>query len=109
MKTPESCENSVRNRKKKENGPEKSEKCVKNSSKSSEKMEVDPAEVATKKVEQMADESLKVKERIDVCEEGSRAEDNFRIKFQIDPMSLALFALAIVTRFYRLAEPRNVV
>lgn len=110
MKSPESCESSLRNRKKKENVSEKSEKSAKNPSKSSEKMEDIPKEVDERS---SSDEKLKFIGESDSTDRGSGVEshrnENFRIRLEIDPMSIALFALAIVTRFYRLAEPRNVV
>lgn len=109
MKSPESCESSIRNRKKKD-GPEKSEKSAKNSSKSSEKMEDIPNEVDERS---QSDESLKFNGKSDSTDQGSAVEghqhQNFRVRLEIDPMSIALFILAIVTRFYRLSEPRNVV
>lgn len=106
MKTPENGENSLRNRKKKENVLEKSEKSVE---KSTDKVE-------NEKVEQPQEEKLKVKAKterksLNEKENGHFNEDdkNFRIKLEFDPMSIALFSLAIVTRFYKLSEPRNVV
>lgn len=98
MKTPESCENSVRNRKRRENVPERS---VKNSSKSSES-----------EVEQPQEENLKIKdptEKPSRVEEKNVEERNFRLKLEFDPMSIVLFTLAVVTRFHKLSEPRNVV
>lgn len=109
MKTPENCESSLRNRKKKENVQEKVQQSVTNLSKSSEKMEDDPSN----QVEQQREKSLKFK-----SESESKSEDDqgtvesfksFRLKLEFDPMSIALFTLAIVTRFYKLSEPRNVV
>lgn len=42
--------------------------------------------------------------------EGKSLENKlFRIKFEIDLVSLTLFILGVVTRMYRLEEPRNVV
>lgn len=110
MKSPESCESSLRNRKKKENVVEKSEKSAKNPPKSSEKMEDIPKEVDERS---SSDESLKLIGKSDSTDQGSCATShrhgNFRIRLEFDPMSLTLFALAIVTRFFRLSEPRNVV
>lgn len=110
MKSPESCESSLRNRKKKENVVEKSEKSAKNPPKSSEKMEDIPKEVDERS---SSDESLKLIGKSDSTDQGSSATShrhgNFRIRLEFDPMSLTLFALAIVTRFFRLSEPRNVV
>jgi HD-GYP domain-containing protein (c-di-GMP phosphodiesterase class II) len=109
MKTPENCENSLRNRKKKENVEEKSEKSVKNS------ME----KVESEKVEQPQEENLKVKENTERKSPNEKENDtngqfvggdkNFRIRVEFDPMSIALFTLAVVTRFFKLSEPRNVV
>lgn len=110
MKTPENSENSLRNRKKKENVQEKSEQSLKNSSKSSEKMETEEVE----KVEQ-ENEILNIKKKIeskslhDLKAENAEDNSNFKIRFELDPMSIALFTIAIVTRFFKLSEPRNVV
>lgn len=107
MKTPENSENSLRTRKRKENVQEKSEQSVKNSSKSSEKTETESG----RKVEREENENLKIKEKIE-SESPQAPTDNkssFRLKLELDPMSIALFILAIVTRFFRLSEPRNVV
>lgn len=109
MKSPESCESSLRNRKKKENVQEKS---VKNSSKSSEKMEI---EGSVKMEQQGKDLNLNFmqqsesKARNDLETTERAPEKNFRIRLELDPMSIALFTLAVVTRFFRLSEPRNVV
>jgi hypothetical protein len=105
MKTPENCENSLRNRKKKENVAEKSERVVK---KTTEKVE-------NHKVEQSQEENLKIKEKSaeKLQSEAEIVSDvqskDFRIRIEFDPMSIALFTLAIVTRFFRLSEPRNIV
>lgn len=109
MKKPENCENSLRNRKKKENVADKSEK---NSNKTDE--------VEREKVEQSQGEILKIKqetERKVQKEQESHLSNvqyeekykNFRIRIEFDPISIALLTLAIVTRFFRLSEPRNVV
>jgi hypothetical protein len=108
MKSPENCENTVRNRKKKENVQDKS---VKSSPKSTEDESV--KEVDHKKIPQ--EENLKIKQqnesnmKTQISNESLGAERNFRIRLEFDPMSIALFTLAIVTRFFRLSEPRNVV
>lgn len=113
MKSPENCDSTLRNRKKKENVEEKSEKSVKNSSKTSEKMETDDL----KKVEQQQKEVLKIKLKSEskspsedsTTEQIAQSDSNFRIKLEFDPMSIALLMLAIITRFFKLSEPRNVV
>lgn len=109
MKSPESCESSLRNRKKKENVQEKSGK---NSSKSSEKMEIE----GSVKMEQQGEDSnlnfmqqSESKSRYDLETTERAPEKNFLIRLELDPMSIALFTLAVVTRFFRLSEPRNVV
>lgn len=109
MTTPENCESSLRNRKKKENGSEKSEKSVK---KTTEKVE-------SEEKQKPQEESLKVKEKPEEkfsCEKEnvangqfSERDKNFRIKLEFDPMSIVLFTLAIITRFFKLSEPKNVV
>lgn len=113
MKTPENCESSLRSRKKKENVQEKSEQSVKSSSSTSEKMEAD----SLKKIEQQHEKNLKFKPESDSksrndqesSEEVAASNRNFRLKLEFDPMSIVLFTLAIVTRFFKLSEPRNVV
>lgn len=114
MKTPESGDSSLRNRKKKENVQEKCEQSIANPLKSSEeKMEADPS----KKVEQQQEKILKFKSKSESksqidrgSSEGvSESNSNFRLRLEFDPMSIALFTLAIVTRFFKLSEPRNVV
>jgi hypothetical protein len=102
MKTPENSDNTLRNRKRKENVSEKCDKSVNNSSKSTEKMEA-KSSVEEEKMELKVD---KVKAQ---AQETQISKETFRIRLEFDPMSIALFALALVTRFYRLAEPRNVV
>ena len=109
MKKPENCENSLRNRKNKENVGDKSEKISKIAD-----------EVERQKVEHSQREILKTKEETDrkvQKEQGTHlsnvqfeeGDKNFRIRIEFDPISIALLTLAIVTRFFRLSEPRNVV
>lgn len=99
MKSPESCESSLRNRKKKENVS------VKNSLKSPEKME----DLDLKEVEQPQEKDSKVDKVPQLVSKDAPKDSNFRIRFEFDPMSIALLALAIITRFFKLSEPRNVV
>jgi predicted PilT family ATPase len=106
MKTPENCENSLRNRKKKENGSEKSEK---SSQKSTEKVENEKVEQFQEEVKEKTERKSLNKKENDSNGQFVVGEKNFRIRFELDPMSIALFTLAVVTRFFRLAEPRNVV
>lgn len=90
MKTPENCENLLRNRKKKVKSLEKSTEA-----------EIDD-EVKEKKVEKDSNETnfnFKVIEK----------SQNFALRLEFDPMSMALLAFALATRFFRLSEPRNVV
>jgi hypothetical protein len=91
MKTPESEESSLRNRKKKEIPAEKCEKSAKT-----------PSKVATE--EKTEGKVSQVK-----AQDDEVPNDTFRFRLEFDPMSIALFALALATRFFRLAEPRNVV
>lgn len=94
MKTPENSENILRNRKKK----------VKIIEKSSEN-EVNNEDYDDKKE----------KKRILVNEETNHnfkvidKNENFVFRLEFDPMSIALLAIALATRFFRLSEPRNVV
>lgn len=110
MKNPENSENSLRNRKKKEDVQEKSEISVKNSSsKSSEKMEAEQSrKLAQDEVSEVGKSDSKSQQRNEDIKVVVR-ERSFRIRLEFDPMSIALFTLAIVTRFFRLSEPRNVV
>lgn len=111
MKNPENCENSVRNRKKKENVPEKSEISVKNSSsKSSEKMEIEQVKkLGQDEVSEVESKSESKSQHHNDVAKVTIKESSFKIRLEFDPMSIALFTLAIVTRFFRLSEPRNVV
>lgn len=113
MKIPENSETSLRNRKKKENVPEKSEKSVKNSSKSSEKMkecsEVPDVLNGVKEPVKFEEEIKHKGDTSDQVSSAKRSDENFRIRIEFDPMSIALFTLAIVTRFFKLSEPRNIV
>lgn len=114
MKTLENCDSSLRNRKKKENVVEKSEKSVKNLYKTSEKMET---EVSSKMEQQQQEKMLNNKLKTDSKSQSDDSttellasnDSNFRIKLEFDPMSIALLTLAIITRFFKLSEPRNVV
>lgn len=55
----------------------------------------------------------------DVCIEKKKAMNNeevestnvklFRLKFEVDLVSVSLFFLGLITRMYRLEEPRNIV
>lgn len=45
----------------------------------------------------------------EVKQQSIEHEKKFTINVQFDLMSVLLFALAIVTRFYKLSEPKNVV
>lgn len=82
------------------------EKSVKNSSKLLE------AE-STQEVERPLEGDLKATEL--KSPEGNQkvnepdGDGSFRFRLEFDPMSIALFTLAIVTRFFRLSEPKNVV
>jgi hypothetical protein len=94
MKTPENSENILRNRKKK----------VKIIEKSSEN-----------EVKNEDYDDKKEKKKILVNEETNHnfkvidKNENFVFRLEFDPMSIALLAIALATRFFRLSEPRNVV
>lgn len=98
IKTPESGESSLRNRKRKENVS------VKNSPKSSK---TEDEEDDLKEVEQPLEENLKAEQP--TRDQPIVAAANFRLRLEFDPMSIVLLTLALITRFYRLSEPRNVV
>lgn len=109
MKTPENCENSLRNRKKKENVVEKSEKSVKKSMEKVESEKVERPQEENLKVEEKMKRKLAIEKENVTNGQFNEADKNFRIRLEFDPMSIALFTLAIITRFYKLSEPKNVV
>lgn len=98
MKTPESGEGSLRNRKRKENVS------VKSSMKSEKLVEEDKMEVEQPKVDE-----LKVPRVVADAPTTTATDTSFRIRLEFDPMSIVLLSLALVTRFFRLSEPNNVV
>jgi len=112
MKAPENCENIVRNRKQKSSHVEHSEKSAKVQAKITEQIENKEELKKSKELEKVV-ESPKSDEKLIQQESEVTTNDNsisnFTIKIEFDPMSIALFTLAIVTRFFRLAEPRNIV
>ncbi|CRK93645.1 CLUMA_CG007174, isoform A [Clunio marinus] len=99
IKSQENCENSLRNRKKKEALTQN------NVLKSSEKSEVKPQNESKGKVENQQQIESTTKPQI----HEERNDKSFRIRLEFDPMSVVLFTLAIITRFFKLSEPRNVV
>lgn len=110
MKVPENCENVVRNRKQKSAQTEVVEKPVKNLTKVTESKET--KENDNKKFKEP--EKVKLSKSHQKLENESPINDNnsttnFTIKIEFDPMSIALFTVAIITRFFRLSEPRNIV
>lgn len=113
MKAPENCENIIRNRKQKSAQVESSEKTVKVQTKITEQITENKEDLKKSKELKKAAENPKSDERL-IQEESEAATNdnsisNFTIKIEFDPMSIALFTLAIVTRFFRLSEPRNIV
>jgi hypothetical protein len=109
LKTIENCENVLRNRKQKNQQNENVEKHSKEKSKQSEKVSTEKSEAAvTNENNKIA--KIKSETPIGAPEEVvSQESTKFTIKIEFDPMSIALFTLAIATRFFRLSEPRNVV
>jgi hypothetical protein len=101
MKVPESCENVVRNRKQKTVVVDGGEKRPKSDIEVRERVEPEKSEKSDTQKEEKPERVLQ--------ESSEPHHENFTIKIEFDPMSIALFALATVTRFFRLAEPRNVV
>lgn len=116
LKTPENCENTLRNRKQKNTQNENSEKSLKDKVKHVEKV------IAEKSNQQNKDEIAKIQSNSTMRSTEDEKQQqipqksllpqeavNFIIKIEFDPMSIALFILALATRFFRLSEPKNVV
>lgn len=80
----------------------------KSDKKSLEKVESEKVEQENLKVTEKTDRKVSV-EKETTTNGQFEGDKNFRIKLEFDPMSIALFALAVVTRFYKLSEPKNVV
>lgn len=95
MKVLENCENVVRNR--------KSKVKITESTENKPKCEIEEKKFDT----QEKIEKFVKTEKVEAVSEIKN--ENFMIKIEFDPMSIFLFILAIVTRFFRLAEPKNVV
>ncbi|XP_070496483.1 protein O-mannosyltransferase 1 [Chironomus tepperi] len=112
MKAPENCENIVRNRKQKSAQVEHSEKTAKVQTNGTEQIE-NKEDIKKSKELKKTSENPKSNERLIQQESevttNDKSNSNFVIKIEFDPMSIALFTLAIVTRFFRLSEPRNIV
>lgn len=113
LKALENCENIIRNRKQKATHKDETEKLTKvkkqiNLEKSDKKEEDEIAKIDSKpssrSTETEKQELLSTRQQI-----SPRETIKFTIKIEFDPMSIALFTLALITRFFRLSEPRNVV
>jgi hypothetical protein len=113
LKALENCENIIRNRKQKTTHKDEAEKLTKvkkqtNLEKSDHQQKDEIAKKDSKpssgSTETEKQELLKGEQQI-----SPRESIKFTIKIEFDPMSIALFTLALVTRFFRLSEPRNVV
>lgn len=113
LKAPESGENIIRNRKQKATHKDDTEKLTKvkkqtNSEKLDHQQNDEIAKIDSQpssgSVETEKQKLLSTRQQI-----PPRETVKFTIKIEFDPMSIALFTLAIVTRFFRLSEPRNVV
>lgn len=113
VKVLENCENIIRNRKQKVNHKDDTEKLTKvkkqiNSEKSDHQIKDEIAKIDSKpssgSTETEKQDLLNTRQQI-----PPRETIKFTIKIEFDPMSIALFTLAIVTRFFRLSEPQNVV
>lgn len=98
IKTPESCETLLRNRKKKEKKVETEEP---------NPIEEDDDDLKIKLRNSTDENSWEKSESFTVVQ--SSEGGNFSLKLEFDPMSVALLVFALLTRFYRLAEPRHVV
>lgn len=108
MKAPESSENVLRNRKQKSAPAESVEKTVKNDQNESVALKKNDNKMDKMKIKE-EDEKKSNKKLANDKLIQTESEQNFTIKIEFDPMSIALFALAIITRFFRLSEPKNVV
>ena len=109
MKAPENCENIVRNRKQKSAQVENLEKSAKSQTKTSEQIENSKIIKESKKTTEGPKSDEKFIQQEAAVTPNDNRTSNFTIKIEFDPMSIALFTIAIVTRFFRLAEPRNIV
>lgn len=113
LKALENCENIIRNRKQKVTHKDETEKLTKvkkqtNLEKSDHKEKDEIAKIESKPT--MGSDETEKRELLDTRQQISPRETiKFTIKIEFDPMSIALFTLALVTRFFRLSEPRNVV
>lgn len=112
LKVVENCENIIRNRKQKASNKDEGEKLMKVKKQSVEKSEHQQKDEIAKNDSETSPRSTETeKQELSNIEHQilSRESIKFTIKIEFDPMSIALFTLAILTRFFRLSEPRNVV
>lgn len=118
IKPPENCENTLRNRNRKNTQNENSEKPSKDKLKQTEKV------ISEKSDTQNKDEIAKIQSNFTLGSTENEKQQqqqipqknllpqeavNFIIKIEFDPMSIALLILALATRFFRLSEPKNIV
>lgn len=115
LKTIENCENVIRNRKNKDKQNENTEKSSKNKLKQIERVSSEKPSHQVEAEDEIAQIKASIKmaskseEKPQQTSQEKSSPINFTIKIEFDPMSIALFLLAIVTRFFRLSEPKNVV
>ena len=116
----ENCENIIRNRNPKKILIKTSEISAKEKIKLVEQLKHkendDKQEEATIKESELQETSTKDTQSHEKINEkelesttNNKSSSKFTIKVEFDLMSIALFTLAIITRFFRLSEPRNVV
>lgn len=99
IETPESCETQLRNRKKKE-------KKVESQTEESPPSDEDDLK---KKLRNFTNEKFVEKPDTSAFVVSNNEGGHFTLRLEFDPMSVALLIVGLLTRFYRLAEPRNVV
>lgn len=109
LKTPENCENNLRNRKQKNTQNENSEKSPKDKLKQKDTAEQQNKDEIAKTESKSSMGSIEKQQQIPEKNILPNEAVNFIIKIEFDPMSIALLILALATRFFRLSEPKNVV
>jgi hypothetical protein len=111
IKTPENCENALRNRKQSRTVCDTSEKLQKPQKTRENINDEEFPSKSKKNLAEFKEEKKKPLEpqKNDKFKNETEKNKNFTIKLEFDPMSIVLFTMAICTRFFRISEPRNVV
>ncbi|CAO1319292.1 unnamed protein product [Diamesa serratosioi] len=112
--TSKASETLVRNRKQKGNVVENGVKSVKKELKTPQQFDsklTNGSSNLKPEIEECTPKSKNssIQESKQVKQQSIKHEEKFTINVQFDLMSVLLFALAIVTRFFKLSEPKNVV